>query len=92
MIKHIVIWTMKEEATLEQKTEMKNRLEALDGKVSELRKIEVGIDDDSGTISLTSEFDSIDDLNAYQEHPDHQAVVGLVRTLVCSRIACDYTA
>jgi hypothetical protein len=91
MVKHIVIWTMKEDASAEQKLDMKNRLEALHGKVSELRKIEVGIDDENGTMSLTSEFDSADDLAAYQIHPDHQAVVGLVRTLVAGRIVCDYT-
>ncbi|MGE4490703.1 MAG: Dabb family protein [Kiritimatiellales bacterium] len=91
MVKHIVIWTMKEDASAEQKLEMKNRLEALLGKVSELRKIEVGIDNTNGTMSLMSEFDSADDLAAYQVHPDHQAVVGLVRTLVAGRIVCDYT-
>ncbi len=90
MLKHIVIWTMKPEATAEQKQEMKNRLEALSGKVSELRKIEVGIDDGSGTMALYSEFASEDDLIAYQMHPDHQAVVGFVKPLVAARSVCDY--
>lgn len=91
MVKHIVAWTMKPEATAEQKQEMKKRLEALAGKISELRKIEVGIDDGSGTMSLYSEFASEDDLIAYQMHPDHQAVVGFVRPLVAARSVCDYT-
>jgi len=90
MLKHIVVWTMKPEATAEQKLEMKNRLEALSGKVSELRKIEVGIDDGSGTMSLYSEFATEDDLIAYQMHPDHQAVVGFVKPLVAARSVCDY--
>lgn len=90
MIKHIVIWPMKEDVTVEQKTEMKNRLEALDGKVSELRKIEVGIDESAGTMSLYSEFNSMEDLNAYQVHPEHQAVVGFVKPLVAGRSVCDY--
>ena len=92
MLKHIVVWTMKPETTAEQKQEMKKRLEALAGKISELRKIEVGIDDGSGTMSLYSEFATEDDLIAYQMHPDHQAVVGFVRTLVAARSVCDYTA
>ena len=91
MVKHIVIWTMKPEATAEQKVEMKNRLESLAGKVSELRKIEVGIDKGSGTMSLYSEFNSAEDLVAYQAHPDHQAVVGFVKPLVAARSVCDYT-
>jgi len=90
MLKHIVVWTMKPEATAEQKLEMKNRLEALSGKVSELRKIEVGIDDGSGTMSLYSEFATEDDLLAYQMHPNHQAVVGFVKPLVAARSVCDY--
>ena len=90
MIKHIVIWPMKEDVTVEQKTEMKNRLEALDGKVSELRKIEVGIDESAGTMSLYSEFNSMEDLNSYQVHPEHQAVVGFVKPLVAGRSVCDY--
>lgn len=90
MLKHIVVWTMKPEATAEQKLEMKARLEALSGKISELRKIEVGIDDGSGTMSLYSEFATEDDLIAYQMHPDHQAVVGFVKPLVAGRAVCDY--
>jgi hypothetical protein len=92
MLKHIVIWTMKPEATAEQKLEMKTRLEALAGKVYELRKIEVGIDDGSGTMSLYSEFTTADDLAAYQAHPDHQSVIGFVKPLVASRSVCDYSA
>lgn len=90
MIKHIVVWSMKEETTAEQKTEMKTRLEALKGMIPELLAIEVGIDD--GTMSLTSEFASADDLNKYNIHPEHQAVVAIVKPLVAARSACDYEA
>ena len=90
MVKHIVLWTMKPETTAEQKLEMKTQLEALAGKVSELRKIEVGIDAGNGTMSLYSEFASEDDLIAYHIHPDHQAVVGFVKPLVAARSVCDY--
>lgn len=91
MLKHIVVWAMKPETTAEQKTEMKSRLEALASRISVLRKIEVGIDDGNGTMSLYSEFASEDDLIAYQIHPDHQAVVGFVKPLVAARSVCDYT-
>lgn len=90
MVKHIVVWTMKPEATTGQKREMKDRLEALSGKIPELLKIEVGIDAGSGTMALYSEFKSEDDLIAYQIHPDHQAVVGFVKPLVAARSVCDY--
>lgn len=90
MIKHIVIWPMKEEVTAEQKVEMKNRLEALKGVVAELVDIEVGIDEGNGTMSLYSEFASNEDLAVYQAHPAHQDVVGFVKPLVAGRAVCDY--
>lgn len=90
MVKHIVIWPMKPDVTAEQKVEMKNRLEGLTDKVSELRNIEVGIDEDSGTMSLYSEFNTAEDLATYQAHPDHQAVVAFVKPLVAGRSVCDY--
>lgn len=92
MIKHIVVWAMKPDVTYEQKQEMKLRLMALNGKISQLLAIDVGIDPQNGAMSLYSEFASADDLNAYQSHPDHQAVVGFVKPLVASRSVCDYEA
>ena len=82
---------MKEDVTAEQKVEMKNRLEALKGVVAEVVDIEVGIDEDNGTMSLYSVFNSTDDLAIYQAHPAHQEVVGLVKPLVAGRAVCDYT-
>ena len=90
MIKHIVIWTMRDEVSAEQKAEMKDRLEALKGVVPELLDIEVGMDDANGSMSLTSEFASVEDLGTYQAHPAHQEVVRIVKPLVAARSVCDY--
>lgn len=90
MIKHIVVWKMKDEVSAEQKAEMKNRLEALKGVVEELIDIEVGIDEGNGTMSLYSEFATHEDLNLYQVHPAHQEVVAFVKPLVAGRTVCDY--
>lgn len=90
MIKHIVIWAMKEDVTSEQKLEMKLRLMALNGKIPQLLNIDVGIDEASGTMSLYSEFTSTEDLAVYQSHPDHLSVVDFVKPLVAGRSACDY--
>ena len=90
MIKHIVIWKMKDEVSSEQKVEMKARLEALKGGVDERVGIEVGIDEGSGTMSLISEFASHEDLNLYQVHPAHLEVVAFVKPLVAGRSVCDY--
>jgi DNA-binding SARP family transcriptional activator len=91
MIKHIVVWQMRESASDEQKQEMKRRLEALISRISQLLKIEVGIDPANETMSLYSEFTSKETLDAYQAHPAHQEVVAFVRKLVTARSVCDYT-
>ena len=90
MIKHIVVWQMRESASDEQKQEMKRRLEALISRIPQLLKIEVGIDPVSETMSLYSEFTSKETLDAYQAHPAHQEVVAFVRKLVAARSVCDY--
>ncbi|MBI9020759.1 MAG: Dabb family protein [Verrucomicrobia bacterium] len=92
MIKHIVVWKMKDEVSAEQKAEMKDRLEALKGIVEELVDIDVGIDESNGTMSLFSVFATHEDLNLYQVHPAHQEVVAFVKPLVAGRTVCDYTA
>lgn len=81
---------MKDEVTAEQKAAMKERLEGLFGKISELQGIEVGIDEENDTMSLYSEFNSAEDLAAYQAHPDHRDVVAFVKPLVVGRAVCDY--
>jgi quinol monooxygenase YgiN len=81
---------MKGDVTDAQKTEMKIRLEALKDVIEELIDIEVGIDDDNGTMSLYSVFQSEADLAAYQSHPAHQEVVAFVKPLVAGRAVCDY--
>ncbi len=90
MLKHIVIWPIKEETTAEQKAEIKVRLEGLTEIIPELKVMEIGMDDAAGTMSLYSEFDSNEGLVIYQAHPAHQEVVGFVKPLVAGREVCDY--
>lgn len=90
MIKHIVVWQMRDDISDEQKQEMKRRLEALISRVSRLLRIEVGIDPDGETMSLYSEFTSKKNLEDYQAHPAHQEVVAFVKKLVAARSVCDY--
>ena len=91
MVKHIVVWQMKENVSEEQKREMKRLLEALVNRIPRVLKIEVGIDSENETMSLYSEFTSKEALEAYQAHPSHREVVTFVRKLVIARSVCDYT-
>jgi len=94
MIKHIVMWKFKDEVAEADRLEMKRKLESLKGVVPSLVDIEIGLDvvgsDASKDMVLYSEFNSLDDLKAYAEHPEHLKVVDFVKPLVSERAVVDY--
>lgn len=98
MLKHIVLFKLKqnaEGATREQNArKLKADLEALVGKIPQLRKMEVGINCIPGEaaydLAIYSEFANEADLNAYMKHPEHQKVVEFVGKVRESRAAVDY--
>jgi hypothetical protein len=98
MIKHIVLLKLKENAEGKSKAEnavmLKHELESLTLKIKEIRKFEVGINfntaQDAYDLGLVSEFANKNDLDAYQNHPEHQRVAGVVRRMRESRIVVDY--
>lgn len=98
MIKHIVLWKLKDFAEEASKKEnalkMKHMLEDLRGRIPGLLKIEVGIDfsatDASGDVVLYSEFPDRAALDAYQHHPEHQKCVAFVKKIVVERRLVDY--
>ncbi len=98
MIKHIVVWKLKEMANGKSKSEnaliIKEKLEVLQGKIQGLLKMEVGIDfsktDSSWDVVLYSEFASKQDLNNYQVNPDHKAIMPFIAEVKNERIMIDY--
>jgi|SRR3990172_526234 hypothetical protein len=100
MIKHIVLWKLKasaEGAGKEQNArKMKAELEALKGKIPQIRHIEVGINmvpsDAAYDVALYSEFATESDLDAYQKHPEHLKVADFVGKVRESRVVVDYRA
>lgn len=100
MIKHIVFWKLKDGAEGRSKAEnaalIRERLESLRGRIPGLLKIEVGFDvlrgDTSSDVALYSEMESRAVLDSYQSHPDHQAVIPLIRALTSERRSVDYEA
>jgi len=69
-------------------------LRGLEGKVPVIRSIEVGVDvlrsQRSFDICLTVKFDSLDDLEAYQQHPEHVLVAGYIAGVRESSAVVDY--
>lgn len=95
MVRHIVFWNLKEEADGRGKTAnaaiMKEKLEALVGKVEGLRRAEVGFNFTEGgyDVCLYSECDSREALEVYQSHPAHMKVKEFVHKVIASRAVCD---
>ena len=80
MVKHIVLFKLKDEVPAEEKlevmTKFKEAIEALPAKISVIRKVEVGLNMNPGetwNIALYSEFDTLEDVKFYATHPDHVA-------------------
>ena len=98
MIKHIVMWRLKDHAEGNDKATnaqlMKSKLEALRGQIEGVLAIEVGIDfsatEASADVVLYSEFTDRTALAAYQAHPAHQAVVAFIKEVVNTRHLVDY--
>ena len=98
MVKHIVFWKLKESANGNTKAEnallIKEKLEALNGRIKGVLKIEVGIDfsktESSSDVVLYSEFASREDLDNYQSHPEHKALLPFITEARSERIVVDY--
>ena len=98
MVKHIVLWRLKDSALGRSKLEnaklVKEKLEALRGIIPGLLAAEVGIDfggsDQSYDVALYAELESREALERYQSHPAHQAVVSFIREVRTDRCVVDY--
>lgn len=98
MVKHIVCWRLKDEANGMSKEEnaktIKEKLEALQGQIHGLIKIEVGFDflhsPESMDIVLYSEFESRAALDFYQQHPLHKAIMPFIGEARNERRVVDY--
>jgi hypothetical protein len=85
MLTHIVIWKYKPEVSEEQRREHVERLRRLDGLIPEIRSFAVGRDvlrlPRSYHTGLVATFENRAGLEAYDAHPEHQAVAQLGRTI-----------
>ena len=95
MVKHIVMWKLKDFAEGRTKEEnikfIKESLENLAGLIPEIKYLEVGAGLDSGFDAvLYSEFNSLPDLSAYQNHPEHKKVAEYIGKVKEERACGDY--
>ena len=93
MIKHIVLFKL-EDNSKELKEELKNKLISLKDKTTIIRHLEVGINFNKGDraydLSLITDFDSVEDLNTYANHPLHVEVIKYIKSLNAITKVVDY--
>lgn len=98
MIRHIVMFKLREtdsRSEYQNAIEAKERFSKVIENVTELKKGEVVINsadapESNYTIALICDFDSIDDLNAYQIHPVHKEFGAFIARIKTDRACIDY--
>lgn len=98
MVKHIILWTLKDMADADKakvKADIKTSLEALQGKIPGLVEIKVIIDgrlaSSTADLMLDTTFENEDALKGYAKHPDHVAAADTyVRPFTAIRSCLDY--
>lgn len=97
MVKHIILWTLKEYSDSEKaeiKKGIKEGLEGLSGKIDGLVDIKVyteGLPSSNADLMLDSTFESAEALKGYAVHPEHVAVAdGKVRPYTAVRSCLDF--
>lgn len=98
MVKHIILWQLKDELSQEEKKAVKagikEGLEALVGKVPGLKEVKVQIDcleSSNADVMLDSTLESAEALKGYAVHPEHVAVAnGKVRPYTKNRVCMDF--
>lgn len=98
MVKHVILWQLKDELSDSEKAEVKNGikagLEALKGKIPGLIEIRVEINplaSSNADVMLDSMFENEEALKGYAVHPEHVAVAdGKVRPYTKSRVCMDF--
>ena len=85
MLTHIVVWKYKPEVDAEQRSEHVARLRRLSGVIPEIQSFAVGADvlglPRSYHTGLVATFKDRAGLEAYDAHPEHQAVAQLGRAV-----------
>lgn len=99
MVRHIVMWKLKEEGTDASKKKnagkLKLILEGLKANIEELKAVEVGIqisdeEKDALDVVLTCDFETEVDLQMYTRNPHHQKAIKFIESVAEQRFFVDY--
>ena len=97
MIKHLVLFKLKETLPKETKTEISNQfkeaIESLPSVIKTIRHIRVAQNinpEERWDICLDSDFDTLEDVKAYAIHPAHVAAANIIKEYKQDRACVDY--
>jgi len=99
MVRHIVMWTIRETGSprgkLEAMAELKSKLLDMKEQIREIRALDVHFNSitapqDNFEVILECEFSTWADLEVYRKHPVHVEVAEYARNIRQSRAAIDY--
>ncbi len=97
MVKHIVMFKLKDTLSNEEKNNVmssfKQSIETLPSQIGFIRKIFVGINinpAEDWDICLESEFDTLEDVKAYALHPAHVAAASILKDAKAGRACVDF--
>jgi hypothetical protein len=96
-IRHVVMWRLRGESAAEKAVHAQSIRDALLPLVGRLPQIvsltlhdSVVDESRNADLVLFSEFASLDDLQAYQVHPDHLAAAAIIREATTDRVVGDW--
>ena len=91
MVKHIVLYTLKEGVDKEEAVKLiASVLEPLVGKIPGLTHMEIRRAFNGMDYALYSEFDSAEDVKNYRAHPLHQEAKSHFHHFLATRLSADY--
>jgi len=95
MFRHIVLLTLREDATEADRDAIVAELRTLPDLVPTIRAYDIGLDAGlnagNATISVVADFDDADGYLTYRDHPDHQRVIAEhIAPVLAARSAIQY--
>lgn len=95
MIKHIVFFKFEEGQDKNLILPgLKSRIDSMKGRIPGLLEIEAGINfstrDVASDLALVSDFNSVEDLDFYREHPVHQDLINYLKAFRYKVAVVDY--
>lgn len=93
MLTHIVLFKFKSDVS-DASHQVQSRLNTLPPLINEIKTYDIGENiissDRNYDLALYSQFDNIDDLQVYQQHPKHLEVLEFIKSVVENIAVVDY--